>query len=789
MFSRFFESVHNERGFRFLLLLILVPVPALSATERASVNTNGVQSNDESYFAAISDDGRYVAFTSYASNLAGPNAGWLGVYLYDSLTDSTERVSVNAAGNAATDDSDTPSVSADGRYIAFGSAGANLVPGDTNGRGDVFVRDRDSGTTTRVSVAGGVQGNADSGYPEITPDGRFVAFESLATNFVPVDGNRSSDIFLVDRDTGSLQRVSVSSGGGEANGRSFEPAISDDGRFVAFWSDADNLVPDDDNASYDVFVHDVDSRITQRVSVGPNGVQGNADSVGTSMSADARFVGFDSDASNLVAGDTNGVRDAFVHDRATGITERISVANDGAQSEAASYEPVLSRDGRFVAFLSAADNLVAGDDNGSWDIFIRDRQLGTTRLLTGAVRGGPSNGPSWSPAISADARAVAYVSVASNLVAGDSNNASDVFLWTETSASAPTGPTMTLIPDLGGSPALAILYDDPASGQRTVSVKSGSGASLAQFTVAAGAPVVALKVVPDFAGGPAPELALLLADGQAWLYDAVSGAEVGRVGFELAGRPVDLEVSADLDGNGKPDLAVLGDIDADIEVRDAATGELVAAPRYAAGLIGRDLLASADGAGVGPGDFAVLGENTDPRQADRIQVLTADGAVLTNGWLGGGFTVRELGRAGDINNDGVDDLATLRSDAKRVNVVLSDATTGRYLSGLGFDGVFRPMQLITVEDLNGNGSPEAGVLARNPDTGAQRVELKDTRTKRLVGRIWLPPQFPAQAASVLPDMNGNGKPEVAVLGQRADGRLVIFVKDAKTGKFVKRFGL
>jgi hypothetical protein len=248
----------------------------------------------------------------------------------------TQRVSVDSSCAQANNVSGIyrVSVSAHGRYVAFASQATNLVPGDTNGFGDVFVRDRLSGTTERVSLdSGGAQGNSASYDPSISADGRFVAFVSDAINLVPGDTNGKPDIFVRDRQSGRTERISVNSAGAQGDDQSAIPSISADGRFVAFASQATNLVPGDTNGLMDVFVHDRLSGLTERVSVDSFGAQGNGISAlfGLSISADGRFVAFESYASNLVHGDTNGYEDVFVHDRsATGFTNLCDPGIGGA---------------------------------------------------------------------------------------------------------------------------------------------------------------------------------------------------------------------------------------------------------------------------------------------------------------------------------------------------------------------------------------------------------------------------------------------------------------------------
>jgi Tol biopolymer transport system component len=295
------------------------------------------------------------------------------VFVRDRQTGQTVRVNLATGGAQANDNSNGPALSADGRFIAFYSLASNLVAGDTNGTLDVFVHDRQTGQTTRVSVASdGTQGNGDSSAPVLSADGRFVAFASAASNLVPGDTNGSFDAFVHDRQTGQTIRVSVASNGAQSDGGGTLPALSADGRFVAFESASANLVAGDTNGFPDIFVHDRQTAQTTRVSVATNGAQSNSASNGPSLSADGRFVAFRSVSSDLVAGDTNNTGDIFVHDRQTGQTTRVSVASNGAQANGFNRLGGVSADGRFVAFESEASNLVAGDTNLTTDVFVHE---------------------------------------------------------------------------------------------------------------------------------------------------------------------------------------------------------------------------------------------------------------------------------------------------------------------------------------------------------------------------------------------------------------------------------
>jgi Tol biopolymer transport system component len=416
-----------------LLLGILFagPAPAQS-TELASISTDNVKANDDADGLRfhISADGRVVTFMSEATNLVAGDGNDLGdIFVRDRVAGTTTRVSIASDGAEANGKSSDPVLSGDGRFVAFSSFASNLVEDDTNATWDVFVHDRESSTTERVSVDSfGAQASGRSFTPAISGDGRFVAFISRAADLVAEDTNRDEDVFVHDRLTGMTERVSVDSLGNQGDDDSFDPAISADGRFVVFDSFAANLVEGDDNNAVDIFIHDRLASTTERVSLHSDGGQADSDSFDPAISADGRFVAFDSFAANLVEEDDNGAWDAFVHDRETGTTARVSLAGDGTQADSNSFAPVPSASGRHIAFYSLAGNLVSDDANGTWDVFLHDRETGTTERLSIATDGQEADGVSADPAVSADGRFVSFISRATNLSASDGDTLKDLYV-------------------------------------------------------------------------------------------------------------------------------------------------------------------------------------------------------------------------------------------------------------------------------------------------------------------------------------------------------------------------
>ena len=402
-------------------------------TSRVSLGDRGQEADGESRDGSLSAHGRFVAFTSGATNLVPRDTnGVPDVFLRDRTIGQTRRVSVGPGGRQANGPSGRPDVPASRGVVVFESDSSNLVPGDTNEASDVFLRNLATGVTRRVSTGpGGRQGDAGSGLPAISADGRWLAFTSFASNLVSGDTNGVEDVFVRSLRTGVTRRVSVATGEarGNADGH-YLPAISAHGRFVAFTSTSPDLVPGDRNGFTDVFVRDRWSGTTRRVSVGPGGAEADSSSFSPAISGDGRLVAFASGAANLVAGDTNGATDVFVRNLGTGSTRRVSVTSDETQSAGSDVDllPDLSRDGRFVSFTSPAADLVSGDTNAASDAFVRDRWRGTTQMASVSTEG--DQGPRFNTALtlSADGRHLAFVSGAANLVPDDTNEVADVLV-------------------------------------------------------------------------------------------------------------------------------------------------------------------------------------------------------------------------------------------------------------------------------------------------------------------------------------------------------------------------
>lgn len=411
-------------------------VRATLRSELVTGTPAGKASGQESGFVRLSADGRYVVFHSSATNLVPGVTGYLPdsthVFLRDRATRATVLVDGISASQVGNGSSSRPGISRDGRYVTFASSADDLVTGDDNERQDIFRWDRTNGDIIRVSEAGaGGDADEDSYDPVISGDGSRIAYSSDATNIDAADDNGVSDIYFWDAGTDESDRVSEQLLGGDPNGPSYAPSIAADGASVAFQSSASDLVFNDTNGTADVFRRNLVAETTARVSVATSG-QPNGYSTQPAISGTGRYVAFASQADNLVAGGSpdNGSTNVFVRDLTLGSTVLVSRDRVSGPTNNMSYgASSISDDGRLVTFPSLASDLVAGDTNGVADGFLWDRATGRVSMIVRDKLWGLPNGATYEPVLSADGRWVAFYSVATDLVPGDTTALTDGFVW------------------------------------------------------------------------------------------------------------------------------------------------------------------------------------------------------------------------------------------------------------------------------------------------------------------------------------------------------------------------
>jgi len=431
-----------DRNAIFLTLSLVLPVlnpGALFGTERISLNDTGFGADGESFVSDITPDGRYVVFDSDAEDLvASDNNGYRDVFVYDTVNKTIKLVSHADNEQQGNERSLGGTISNDGRYVCFQSLASNLIDGtDANGFSDIFVRDLNANTTIRISsTPADGDSNGSSAGGRISGNGTRIAYFSTAIDLVTgdTDGNGVHDIFVRDlNDPASTVRASIGLAGADGNGRVYDPGISDDGNRVSFLSEASNLVVGDTNGARDVFLRDLTGPSTSRVSVTLAGGQISGPSESPVISGNGNFIAFGCLAPNVVPGETNIYWDT-VRDLSGATTELISVSSSEAQGNRGGVFPSISQNGRFVAFQSESTNLDVLDSSTRIDLFVRDRQNGTTRRISVAHDGSEANGinNAYPGAHVAVDGSLAFHSEATNLVPVDLNGESDVFLGTST---------------------------------------------------------------------------------------------------------------------------------------------------------------------------------------------------------------------------------------------------------------------------------------------------------------------------------------------------------------------
>ncbi|MEW6776983.1 MAG: FG-GAP-like repeat-containing protein, partial [Bdellovibrionota bacterium] len=667
---------------------------------RQDTSLGNGESDSQTDTGAVSEDGRFVAFSTYASNLETPDLDFgldQDVFVRDRLTNHTVYVSYDTAstvqGNGQSYD---PAISADGRYVVYSSTASNLLPGDSGTYTDIYLFDLLARRTERISVGiGGAEANGENYDPEISPDGRFVVFESFAGNLAPNDANADNDVYLYDRVAGTTTLVSADMVGNAA-GSSLEPVVSYDGRYVAFKSQNGGIVPGDTNGAYDIFVWDRIADQTERVSLRDPSAGGGETLAGAahnpSISWDGTIVAFESLAGDMIAsGTTPGRRHVYLHDRATLSTILASRTVSGAEAGGDSFFPSLSGDGTLVAFETSSDLLDGGDLNGLSDIYVSD--LVSFDVARVSIDSAEPNGGSNGPAMAASGRYIAFRTDATNVAGTDTNGAADFAIvpnplpsplfQTRPPVTAVNGPQAVALGDMDrdGKMDAVVVFSSAASGQ--VFYGDGMGNLSAGPTFAAtGNPRGVVLADFDRDGDLDIAISSTFSGSIELARNDGGGTFTGVAGPATAGNPWGI-AAADFDGDGRVDIVVAREASNTVEIFQNQGGMTFASmTNFALGGsvsgAARDVVAG-DFDRDGRMDFAATNGNT----MDRVEVYLGNG---TFGFAAAPFSPFATGgdpnelEAADFDGDGILDLAITNGFDGNVTVAYGDGT-GAFIYG------------------------------------------------------------------------------------------------------------
>jgi len=616
----------------------------LSGFWRASEGLGGSDSHDFSFNPTLTSDGGMVAFESRADNLVSNDFnGFVDVFVRDLATGQTTRVSdpPGGGGAGAPADSYNPMISGDGSTVVFESFGSGFIGNDFNGQTDIFARDLMTGDIERVSVDwldNEIFGGSFN--PSLSDDGRYVAYETFASGVTPDDFNGHNDVFV--RDTVTDQTLPVSSiawDQGPTNGSSFDATISGNGQFVVFASDADNLIANDFNFMMDVFVHDLATQTTERISQGMGGVDANGFSSDAAISADGRYVAYISDATNITADANNGFEDVFLHDRQTGTTMRVSGAQSGTGTDLVDVS--ISPDGRFITYGSFDPFNPPGAKTYAHDV-----AAGMTTELVGIGFGGETD-------FSADNSKIAFTSEVDGLVPNDGNFVTDTFV--ADTGIQPPPPTGTIGPFSDGDDTVDLAqeaidlnhlldYTHAMDGADTVMLAEGGFAAMPFFGGAGNDILIGTRDV-NFLSGDAGNDTLIADDGNDGLFggDGIDMMFGGNGDDSLAGGlgrdRLFGEAGMDMLDGGNDDDELFGGMDADIFIIGGAMPGMDLIRDFMAGEDTLVLQGVHDAAGAMVTSFAQLDSDASGMLDAADSNIMIDNGHLKLTLMGGGVTI------------------------------------------------------------------------------------------------------------------------------------------------------
>ena len=733
-----------------------------------------------------------MAFASETDNFVmEPENGLSDVFLYDTQAKTFQRVA-QAAVAGFTRTHEYPEISENGNRISYMSRFINVTNGDA--RGEAFVYDIATDTHIQVNLnQQGLPAQGDCiGTSDLNPTGQFVVVSCNSQDLVIGDTNDRFDVYVSNLATGLVRRVSVRSDGSEAiGGHSRGGTISADGSKVSFYSDATNLVDGDFNGQRDVFLHDLVSGSTIRMSE-PESGDSNDRSGAPRISPDGSLVLFMSEATNLTAdAKLVDIQDVFIHDVASGTNTLLTRGFDGSPADDWSTLAEFSTDGKFIFYSSAASNIVPGDVNGKMDIFLYEIATGETKRLSELNDGSGGNDDSRWAAISDGAKVIAIESLATNFGWYDTNNSMDIYLKSLLPAEI-VQRRFHALPDVNGNgiPDVAALISGSAD---RIEIRDGSTDVLISSIDFGVDTVIQVEVLPDLNSSGRAEIAALQqqSSGQVrvQIRDSLSGNVVRNLYYGATYSATAMRVIDDYNGNGAPEIAVMGSDATDairVQVQDAGTGAILDNVFLGNQGFGKDFVAVSDTSGNGMPELGILSVLKGNEQV-RMQLWDAmDATFQTNVWFGSVYQPQSLITMPDINANGAEEIVAIGVDPAtqnvRVQVRDSASTATHYNIWLG--NTNEAVDVALVNDINGNGYPDLAVLLKTPQ-GTGRVRVQDGLNGAFIRNLFFSAVENPTGLTVMPDYSGNGFEELAALGEN-DGVRHVQILDTSSGSQVNR---
>jgi len=761
------------------------------AMDILSTPVQSIESSFPTGGMSVTPDGSKLYFGMSTDNvLADFENGRDDIYEYNIASETYERI-YQTEISGFVDSYFRPRISGSGNRLMYGKFAVNVGLGEQ--RASYYAYDFLS--QNHILVSGTPIGFPNDGQcqtgSDISYDGTVFAFSCNSTNIVAGDTNGERDIFVRDLSASAAERISVHTDGTEGNGRSYSPNMDDAGTKVVFRSYASNLVDNDTNDVRDVFMHDLQTGETTRISESADG-EANGISTSVYISPDGRYVSFASLATNLTDGPTSIFYDVFLYDIQANTHTLISRSWDGALADGQSFAETFTPDNKYLVFASEATNIVRNDANDAYDLFFYNIESGAVCRYKARLDGIEGNQDATDIAFSSDASVAALRTESTNLGSWDTNGASDIYLRIGSPFECDFVTAVATLPDLNanGIPDVAVMIPGATT---HVEVRDGSTDALISDIDFGTDTALQMTVIPDLDSSGRAEIALLQEQptGQVrvQIRDSLTGNIVRNLFYGQQYSPVTMRLIDDYNSSGTPEVAVMGSDATDairIQVQDAGSGTFLDNVFLGNQGIGKDFVAVADTSGNGMPELGILSVLKGNEQV-RTQVWDAvDMTFQTNVWFGNVYQPHTTITMPDINSNGSDEIVAVGVDpaTQNIRVQVRDSDTTATLYNIWLGAVNEAVDIKLINDINSDGVADLAVLLKTPG-GTGRVRVQSGSDGAFIRNLFFGAVEKPVGLAVMPDYSGNGFEELAALGESAGVRHVQIL-DTSTGSQINR---